>query len=114
MVSFYLDAHVPWPITKGLMDRGVDVLTVQQDHHERYDDGRLLERAATLGRVLVTLDKDFRTIVAAAQEQGRSIAGVVAISRKLSYRQCIDDLEMIAKCSEPSEWQDKITFLPLR
>jgi len=113
MVNFYMDAHVPWPITKGLLDRGVDVLTVQQDGHEQANDQVLLERATVSGRVLVSMDKDFRRLIAAAQATGQSNSGVIAISRKLGYRQCIDDLELIGKCSEPREWADKITWLPL-
>src|SRR6188768_2242012 len=113
MVKFYMDAHVPWPITKGLLDRGVDALTAQQDERDGHEDALLLDRAAELGRVLVSMDKDFRRLAANAQARGRSVAGIVAISRKLSYRQCIDDLELIAKCSEPVEWADRITYLPL-
>jgi hypothetical protein len=63
MVRFYMDAHVPWPITKGLQDRGVDVLTVQQDQREDHEDALLLERATVLGRALVSMDKDFRAVV---------------------------------------------------
>jgi predicted nuclease of predicted toxin-antitoxin system len=113
MVKFYMDAHVPWPITKGLLDRGVDVFTVQQEQRERDSDALLLDRATSLGRRLVSMDKDFRNLVADAQSSGRATVGVFAISRKLSYRQCIDDLELIAKCSEMADWADKITFLPL-
>jgi hypothetical protein len=33
-----MDEHVPGPITRGLIDRGVDVLTAQQDLGEGTDD----------------------------------------------------------------------------
>jgi hypothetical protein len=113
MVRFYMDAHVPGPITKGLRNRGVDVLTAQEDRRDNADDSMLLDRATALDRVLVSMDKDFRKLVAHAQASGRHISGVIAISRKLSYRQCIDDLELVAKCSDPQEWEDRMTPLPL-
>ncbi len=113
MVKFYMDAHVPGAVTRGLHNRGVDVLTVQQDHHDEEDDDLLLRRATFLNRVLVSMDRDFEKLVAQAQVKGQSISGVVAFSRSLSYRQCIDDLELIAKCSEASEWADRYTKLPI-
>lgn len=66
-VRFYMDEHVPWPITKGLRDRGMDVLTVQEDDHETADDVVVLDRATELGRVLFTWDKDFCSIASAKQ-----------------------------------------------
>jgi hypothetical protein len=113
MVKLYMDAHVPWPIAKGLRERGIDVLTVQEDGRESLDDTSILQRAAELSRVLVSMDKDFRSLIAKAQAQDQVGCGVVAFSRKLSYRACIDDLELIAKCSDPKDWAGRMTYLPL-
>ncbi len=113
-VRFYMDEHVPSPITNGLRDRGVDVLTVQEDFREGDDDGLLLDRAAELGRVVFTYDSDFYWHAAKRQAAGIEFTGIIIVGvSKLSNRQCIDDLEMIAKCCELDEWVGKISRLPL-
>lgn len=57
-LAFYMDEHVPRPITVGLRLRGVDVLTAQEDEHRETDDAALLDRAAELGRVMFSFDAD--------------------------------------------------------
>lgn len=113
VVKFYMDEHVPGPIVKGTRGRQLDALTAQEDHHDKADDAELLARASQLGRVLVSADRDFFTIVATFQSLNRTCAGVISISNRQSYRETIDDLEMIAKCTEPEEWANLITRLPL-
>jgi len=58
-VAFYMDEHVPFAITTGLILRNVDVLTVQEDEHQKADDLVLLDRAMALNRVIFTQDEDF-------------------------------------------------------
>jgi predicted nuclease of predicted toxin-antitoxin system len=113
-VKLYMDEHVPGPITTGLRSRLVDVLTAQEEFREGNDDEQVLDRATELQRVLFTCDSDFFQIVTSKQAAGQQVAGVFTIPiSKLTYRQCIDDLEMVAKCSEYEEWEGRITRLPL-
>lgn len=113
-VKFYMDEHVPWPITKGLRDRGVDVLTVQEDDHETAADEVVLDRATKLGRVLFTWDRDFCSIAVARQAGDEPFSGVITTTPgKASYRQCIDSLELISQCCEPDEWANKVSWLPI-
>jgi predicted nuclease of predicted toxin-antitoxin system len=100
---FYMDEHVPSPITQGLRLRGVDVLTVQEDGRTGLPDALVLERATELGRLLFTIDADYYAIVVACQRAGTTMAAVIKGKPSLSYRQCIDDLELIANCIEPRE-----------
>ena len=44
-LAFYMDEHIPYPITLGLRIRSVDVLTAQEDGHKNVDDAVLLDRA---------------------------------------------------------------------
>jgi hypothetical protein len=113
MVTFYMDEHIPWAITNGLRGREVDVLTVYDDGRDGTDDPALLDRATELGRVLVTMDRDFFGHVSARMAAGQGFSGVVSLPRRLSYREAIDDLELLAKCSEAAEWRDQLTRLPL-
>jgi hypothetical protein len=52
-LSLYTDQHVHEAITQGLLRRGIDVLTARADGHERQRDEAILERATSLGRVLL-------------------------------------------------------------
>ena len=54
----YLDVHVPFPATRQLRIRGVDVLTAQDDGTTELSDPALLGRATELARALVSQDDD--------------------------------------------------------
>ena len=114
-VALYMDEHVPGAITRGLRRRGVDVLTAQDDGHDATEDEIILDRAATLGRVIFTRDQDFLVIAQARQTNGIPFAGVVFAHQMggPTHGECIDDLEAFASASELGEWADSVTYLPL-
>ncbi len=114
-VSLYMDVHVPRPITRGLRRRAAEVLTAQEDGTARWADDALLDRASDLNRVLFSQDEDLLAEAAARQREGRSFTGVIyAPQLALSVGQFIDELELIAKAGEPSDFSDRVTYLPLR
>jgi hypothetical protein len=52
---------------------------------------------------------------ARCQLQGIEFSGVVyAHQRRVAIRDCIEDLELIAKVCEPEDLRNKVYFLPLR
>ena len=53
-----MDVDAPAAITRGLLLRGVDVLTAQLDGTAQVSDSQLLDRATELGRVLFSQDED--------------------------------------------------------
>ena len=109
-----MDVHVPGPITNGLRRRGVDVLTAQEDGSDDWADSDLVDRAALLQRVLFTYDQDFIAIAADRQKQNVRFSGIVFANQyKVSWRRSIDDLEMIAKATDPAYWQDRLERLPI-
>ena len=55
-VGLYMEVHVPAAITRGLVLRGVDVLTAQLDNTTVLDDPDLLNRATEMRRVLFSQD----------------------------------------------------------
>ena len=77
MVRFYMDENVHGAITKGLLLRGVDVITAQEDRYDNTPDDRVLDRAAELGRVLFTFDDDLLKEANRRQQDGRPFAGVL-------------------------------------
>jgi len=114
-VSFYTDVHVPYPITLGLRLRGVDVLTAQEDGGDELEDDELLQRATELNRVLVSFDRDLLEEAAERQRSGGFFSGVVyGHQMRVSIGQCVRDLELIAKASEPSDLENRVEYLPLR
>lgn len=113
-LAFYMNEHVPRPITVGLRLRGVDVLTAQEDERRETDDVALLDRAAELGRVMFSFDADMLREATRRQWEGGSFAGLVfAHPTRISVGECIRDLEIIAKAGEPSDRPDQFVYLPL-
>jgi hypothetical protein len=109
-----MDVHVPLSVTLALRQRGVDVLTSQDDGTTTHDDEPLLARAAELGRVLFSQDEDFLRIAALWQQQGRPFPGVLFSAQQgVSLGRLIDDLELVATCCEPEELQSRVIYLPL-
>jgi hypothetical protein len=62
-----MDVHAPLAITQGVRQRGVDVITAQEDGSGRLEDALLLDRATQLERVLFTQDEDSTRTSCASQ-----------------------------------------------
>src|SRR5262249_62329422 len=113
-VGLYMDVHVRRAVTDGLRLRGVDVLTAQEDGAGIFDDPKLLDRATELGRALFTQDDDLLREAKRRQHSGELFSGVIyAHQLNITVGQCIADLELIAKSSEPEEWLNSTIYLPL-
>ncbi|MCA1613179.1 MAG: DUF5615 family PIN-like protein [Acidobacteria bacterium] len=114
-VKLYMDVHVRRAVTNGLRLRGVDVLTAQEDGARELDDPALLERATTLGRVLFTQDDRPVESSRKAGADREAFGGVIyAHQLNITVGRCVDDLELIAKVSEPDEWANRLPYLPLK
>lgn len=113
-LGLYMDEHVPAAVTDALRGRGVDVLTAQEDGREEAPDPELLDRAAELGRLIVTRDADFLVEAARRQRAGESFVGVVyAHQLRVSIGRCVDDLELIAQACDLDDFADRVQHLPL-
>ena len=113
-VRLYFDVQVPIAIADALRLRDVDVLRAQEDGTAELEDPRLLDRATELGRVLFTQDKGFLKEATHRNERGELFSGIVyAHQLNVTIGECVADLEIIAKNSEPHEWVARAQHLPL-
>ncbi|HZP84151.1 MAG TPA: DUF5615 family PIN-like protein [Chthonomonadaceae bacterium] len=114
MVRLYMDENVRGAVTRGLLLRGIDVITAQEDGYDSTPDPLVLDRATELGRVLFTHDDDLLKEAHRRLAEGISFAGIIYVHQNNStVGQCVDDLELIAQYSEAEEYADRIQFLPL-
>ena len=113
-LALYMDEHIHLAITLELRRRGVDVLTVQEDNRQGTADVDLLDRAIELQRVMFSQDQDFLIEANLRQFNGVSFNGVIyAHQKQVSIGECIRDLEIIAKASEPEDLDNRVQYLPI-
>ena len=113
-IRFYMDVHVPRPITLGLRLASVDVLTARDDNHATADDDTLLDRATELGRVLFSQDEDLLKIARFRQLNGVPFAGVVyGHQQRVTIGRCVHDLELIAKVLDPTDMENVVQYVPI-
>jgi len=75
----------------------------------------VLAWAATQGRVLVS--HDVATLTDFAYERVRlhqPMPGLIEVGPNVPIATAIEDLLLIAECSEPGEWEGRVVHLPLR
>ena len=114
-IAFYADVPVPAAVSEGLQRRGVDVLTSQGDGTREWGDEDLLQRATELDRVLVTQGEDFLVIANGWSASSRPFTGVVyAHQQRMAIGEFVQQLELLAMCAEPQEFQNRIHYLPLK
>lgn len=113
-IGLYMDVHVPAAITRGLVLRGVDVLTAQLDETTTLDDGALLDRATSLGRVIFSQDEDLLAEATRRQRSGQSFGGVIyAHQLGITIGKAINDLELLAQAGNAADFVDRVEYLPL-
>jgi Domain of unknown function (DUF5615) len=77
-------------------------------------DPEILEWCGQFEFILVSYD--VRTMSRFALERVQNdvpMPGVFLISSRTSLREAIDALEMVVACSDPDEWRNLVTMLPL-
>jgi predicted nuclease of predicted toxin-antitoxin system len=116
VISFLADENLKRQIIRGLLRRNpsVDVVRVQDAGLTGVEDQFLLDWAARDNRVLLT--HDVQTLVGFAWELvrlGQPMAGVIVMGRNVRVSQAVEELLLIAECSEPEEWAGVVAYLPL-
>jgi predicted nuclease of predicted toxin-antitoxin system len=113
-IALYMDEHIHKSVTIGLRQRGINVLTIQEDDRTGTPDQIILNRAAELGRVIFTQDDDFLAIAHHRQTEEIYFSGVIyAHQQNVTVGDCIKDLEIIAQVCEPKDFYNYVQYLPL-
>lgn len=117
MIKLAADENLNANIIRGLLRRNpeVDVVRAQDAGLSGADDPTILQWCANQGRILLT--SDVTTITRYAYERivaGQPMPGVLEIGRGVALSVIIDDLLLIAECSEAKDWDGQIRYLPLR
>ena len=112
-VRLYFDVHVDKAIHDQLRLRGVDVLRAQDDGTAERSDEELLRRATELGRLIFTQDLRFKGLAEHWQRNGKAFSGLLFGNQLgVTVGAYVKDLELIAKTTEPTEWENIVQYLP--
>ncbi len=116
MLRFLSDENFNGDIVRGLFLRqpNLDLIRVQDVGLQETSDPDILEWSAINNRIVLTHDK--ATMPDFAYQRlitGKEMSGLFVVNNRIITRQAIDELLLIVACSEQSEWQGKVLYLPL-
>jgi hypothetical protein len=115
-LEFLADENFNNDILQGIWRIQTDVLITRAQDTEVYQakDPDVLEFAAQHGYILLTHDvSTMRDYAYDRVAKGLSMPGVFVVSQDVPVKRVIDDLLMIYGASDPSEWENRVEFLPL-
>lgn len=117
MILLAADEDLNHDIVRGLRRRQpmIDIVCVRDAGIGGADDSKVLDWAAQTGRVLFTHDVSTMTRHAYARiARGQPMPGVFEVSQRLPVGQAIEEILLIASCSQPGEWEGQVRYLPLK
>jgi hypothetical protein len=113
-VRFLIDEDFDNDILRGVLRRlpVADMVRVQEVGLSGATDPVVLEWAAKEGRILLTHDvSTMRKHATDRVQQGLPMPGVFAVPQSLAVGKAIEDVVMLAECSQESEWEGQVRFL---
>jgi|SRR5690606_4980694 len=111
-IALYVDEHVATAIVEGLVDRGCDVLRVQDDGGRTKNDRWILDRAHDLGRVIFTMDEDFLVLASACQKSGSLFSGIIYVHQlRYSIGQIVDRLSRTCREESADTFMNRVKYL---
>ena len=116
MLRLVSDENFNGDIVRGLLFRlpDLNLVRVQDVGLEQAIDPVVLAWAAQDNRIVVTHDR--ATLPHFAYERvvaGEPMPGLFVINDRLPVGQAIEEILLVATCSEASEWAGKVLYLPL-
>jgi predicted nuclease of predicted toxin-antitoxin system len=116
MLRLLADENFNGDVVRGLRLRqpSLDIVRVQDTGLAGADDPAILAWAAANSRIVLTHDRatmsDFAFQRVAA---GEPMAGVFILNDRFPVGQAIEEILMLAECSEQSEWSGLAVHVPL-
>ncbi|MGH7959460.1 MAG: DUF5615 family PIN-like protein [Opitutaceae bacterium] len=117
MLRLLADENLNHDLIRGVLRRlpSLDLLRVQDVGLREVDDPTVLEWAARNGRIVLT--HDVNTMPAFAYDRIRRnepMPGMFVVSQQAALAGLIDDLLLIAECSDGNEWDGRVIYLLLQ
>ena len=115
-VRFLTDEDIKSAIVEGVRRRlpHLDIVRVQDVGLRTFRDPRLLEFAADEDRILITHDvSTMRGFAIARIIAEKPMPGVIEIGQDFPVGRAIEEIVLVAECSDMSEWTNRIVRLPL-
>lgn len=116
MLRFVADENFNGDIVRGLLLRqpDLDIVRVQDVDLAGNDDPDVLAWAAENNRIILTHDR--ATMPDYAYERvaaGEVMAGVFILDDRFPIGRAIEEILLMAACSENSEWSGQAVYLPI-
>ena len=116
MTAFLADENFKIEIVRGVLRResSIDIVRAQDVNLNQTPDPIVLERAAEMGRVLLTHDyNDMPIYIDERLRAGLPMPGAVLIPWTLPPGQAVEDLLLLIGGSLEHEWENRLHYLPL-
>ena len=117
MLGLLADENLNHDLIRGVLRRmpSLDLVRVQDVGLREVDDPSVLDWAAREGRIILT--HDVNTMPAFAFDRIRrsqAMPGMFVVSQQAALASVIADILLIAECSDSSEYNGQVIYLPLQ
>jgi len=117
MLRLLADENLNHDLIRGVLRRmpSLDLVRIQEVGLREVDDSSVLEWAARERRIVLT--HDVNTMPAFAFERIRrnqAMPGVFVVSQQAALASAIADILLIAECSDSSEYDGQVIYLPFQ
>ena len=117
MLRLLADENLNHDLMRGVLRRmpSLDLVRVHDVGLREVDDPSLLEWAARERRIILT--HDVNTMPAFAFDRIRknqAMPGIFVVSQQAALVDVIDEILLIAECSDGSEYDGQVIYLPLQ
>jgi hypothetical protein len=116
MLRLLADENLRGDIARGLSLRkaSLDIVRAQDVGLTGLEDPDVLRWAAQNQRIVLTHDRATMPYHAfQVLAEGRDMAGVFILNDRLSAGLAIEELFLLASCSEQTDWRERVVHLPL-
>ena len=115
MISFLADHCFDEDMLRAIQRRApaVDVILARAAGLAEAGDAEVLAWAAGERRVIITHDRN--TMIAFALDRIRRdlpMSGLIVVKRFAALARLVEDIVLLAECTELAEWKDRIAYVP--